>query len=428
MKKVMLSLLFLFYAAAISAADIAVITIAQGNEYKEKVKLGLEANRQYCQKHGYDYICCEENLDPSRHIYWSKIILALQTLENPSYKWVVWLDADTIVMNQDIRLEDLLDENVNLIIGYDWNGVNSGVFFIKNCDWSKEFLKGVYARTDCIDLLWPEQLAIAKEIEEKPENAKVSKIVPQRLFNAYPPELISYLMYTYQPGDFILHFASIRDNLPELYKKYSQQIQNNRNLITLDQYLGYYNYTLSPLHSPNNEGYMSEEQKIQFNERLSQYPHIESILEIGLNGGHSCENFFQSCKNLKHFASFDINTHPYTRYAVEYFKRKYKDKFEFIPGDSAETVPSYSQQNPHMKFDLIFVDGKLTYDYVVKDILNAQKLSGPHTILWVDDYYSPFSDGLETLQEQGIIKIENVRESTGINGNRKWAEARYLFN
>ena len=51
---------------------------------------------------------------------------------------------------------------------------------------------------------------------------------------------------------------------------------------------------------------MTEEQREQFKIYLDQNPHIESILEIGLNGGHSAENFFQCCKNLKKFSSFDI--------------------------------------------------------------------------------------------------------------------------
>lgn len=429
MKRLILGLLFLFCITSLTAADIAVITIAHGKEYQKCVKRGTKSKRAYCKKHGYDFIFCKKSLDPSRKIYWSKILLALKVLENPSYKWVVWLDADTLIMNQDIPLEDLIDEKVNFCISQDWNGINSGVFFIKNCNWSKRFLTNVYARTDCLTEKWPEQTAIARELHEKPEFGSKAKIVPQRLFNSYPPEMRSSLTSTYQPGDFLLHFAGIRgsENLSKIFAKYSRQILNNRNHISLDQYLGYYGFNLSPQNSHINEGYMSNEQKKQYRKRLSLYPHIERILEIGLNGGHSAENFLQTCKNLKKFISFDINMHDYTPRAVEYFKRKYKNKFEFIAGDSTLTVPHYASSFPDQKFDLIYVDGKHTYEYVIKDILNCRAFAHSDTILWVDDYSSFIQEAVLSLQEKGMIKVVHVQKSNGRHGDRSWMEARYIL-
>lgn len=229
MKSFILRVFPIIFTLHLFGADIAVITITKGIDYQKRVKLGTDSKRTYCKKHGYDFICCEGSLDCSRQIFWSKILLALQTMETPSYRWIVWLDADTLIMNQDIRLEDIINEKANLIIGKDWNGINSGVFFIRNCDWSKRFLKSVYARTDCIDLKWPEQIAMYNEIQENLEFGAKVKIVPQRLFNSYPVELVSSENHTYQPGDFIIHFTGIHNNaLSKLFDKYSQQIQEKR--------------------------------------------------------------------------------------------------------------------------------------------------------------------------------------------------------
>ena len=423
-------LLCIFCIASLTAADIAVITIAHGNDYQNSVRLGTESKRDYCQKHGYDFIFCEDQLDPSRQIYWSKILLALEVLENHSYLWVVWLDADTIIMNQDIPLEDLIDEKINFCIGQDWNGINSGVFFIRNCEWSKRFLTNAYSRTDCLSHQWPEQTAIAREIHEKPENRSLAKIVPQRLFNSYPPETSSSLINTYQPGDFLIHFASIHDNghLSGLFHKYSQLVLNNRELVTLDQYLGYYGFNLSPQNTNIQEGcLLSNEQKEQYRERLSLYPHIESILQIGLNGGHCAENFLQTCKNLKKFVSFDANKHAYTSPAVDYLKRTYKEKFEFNEGDSALTVPQYASRFPAQKFDLIYVDGKHTYEEAFEDILNCRAFAHFNTILWVDDDGSFVQDAVLSLQEKGIIQIIHVQQSLNEHKNKSWMEARYIF-
>lgn len=429
MKRFICGLLFLFCIASLTAADIAVLTIASGGDYQKCVKLGTDSKRDYCQKHGYDFIFCEAQVDPSRSIYWSKLLLALQVLETDAYQWIVWLDADTIIMNQDIPLEDIIDKNVNFSIGKDWNGINSGVFYLRSCEWSRQFLTDVYSRTDCLSHHWPEQIAMAREIEENPEYGPLVKIVPQRLFNSYPHETSSSLASTYQPGDFLIHFASIHDHgyLLSLFQKYAPKAVNDRKLVTLDQYLGYYGFSLSPQDSHNNEGYMSNEQKQQYKERLSLYPDIESVLEIGLNGGHSADNFLQTCTNLKKFVSFDINMHGYTQPAADYFKRTYKEKFEFIPGDSALTVPQYASDFPDQKFDLIYVDGKHTYEYVIEDIMNCRALAHPDTILWVDDYWSFIQDAVLSLQAKGIIQVVHVQQSWGGHGGRSWMEARYVF-
>src|SRR5436305_122069 len=120
MNRLLLGLLLLFCHFSLTAANIAVVTIAQGEEYQKCMRLGTQSKRAYCQKHGYDFIFSKDSSDPSRHIYWSKIFLILQVLENnPSYQWVVWLDADTLIMNQDIPIEDLIDEKFNFLIGRD---------------------------------------------------------------------------------------------------------------------------------------------------------------------------------------------------------------------------------------------------------------------------------------------------------------------
>ncbi len=426
MRKFLWSLFFLLYTTFLSASDIAVVTIAYGEDYQKSVRLGVENKRAYCQRHGYDFIYCEESLDLSRHIYWSKILLVLKTFENPNYKWVVWLDADTLIMNQDIPLEDLIDEKYHFLIAKDWNGINTGVFFIRNSEWSQKLLTQAYGHTEFLSHIWPEQMSIAAELQQ-PEFGSHTKIFPQRVFNSYSIEKISSLTSTYQPGDFLLHFADQKGKLNYLFDNYFPLVLNDRHLVTLDQYLSYYGFQLSPVHSSNNEGYMSQTQKEQIKTLLSHYPNIESILEIGLNGGHSAENFFQCCKNLKQFASFDICWHAYTPVAVEYLSRKYKKKFEFIKGDSALTIPEYTEMFPNQTFDLIYIDGNHSYDSCTQDILNCQKLANKETILLIDDYVVWIREAIDALQAKGVIEIMQVHSSHDKDGERVWVEARYLF-
>lgn len=420
---------FLFLSGSLAGADIAVITIASGEKYQTTVKMGTQSKENYCKRHGYDFIFCDHSLDESRHIYWSKIVLALDVMKDPKYEWIVWLDADTLIMNEDILIEDLIDEQMNFIISKDRNGINSGVFFIRNCEWSRCFLNEVYSRMDCMGHRWPEQTAISRVLKENIEYSSLAKIVPQRLFNSYPTKTSHSLLETYQPGDFILHFASIHspNNLAICFEKFSKRVLNDRKLVNLDQYIGYYGFRLSPRDSKKNEGYITDEQMQQYSERLSKYPDIKTILEIGLNGGHSADFLFKNCPNLQKFVSFDINQHDYTQPAADYLKRCYKEKFQFIEGDSAITVPEYSLKFPNAKFDLIYIDGKHTCEYVIQDILNCQKLAHPDTILWIDDYTLFIRKAVQSLKRKGILNVVHKQNSSGKDGQRTWAEARYLF-
>ena len=60
-----------------------------------------------CDKHGYDFISHTENLSPSFHPAWSKVPYILKYL--PYHDWLVWTDADTYVINSDIKLDSFIE-------------------------------------------------------------------------------------------------------------------------------------------------------------------------------------------------------------------------------------------------------------------------------------------------------------------------------
>lgn len=122
----------------------------------------------------------------------------------------------------------------------------------------------------------------------------------------------------------------------------------------LNSYLQERGFFLSPMGSSKNEGYMNELQKEQFLSELSSYNNINSVLEIGLNAGHSAEVFFNGLPNLINFYSFDLNIHDYTKIAVDYFNHTYPQAFHFIPGDSRATIKKLRLDN---QIDLIYIDG-----------------------------------------------------------------------
>ncbi|GKY90439.1 hypothetical protein MPSEU_000017700 [Mayamaea pseudoterrestris] len=100
--------------------------------------------RAYASKHNYQWTDSSHMVDPSRPPAWSKILAVQHLLEQQACDWVLWLDADVLVMNSNVRIERLLpsDPNVMLVATHDRKyTVNSGVWLIRNSAWSRQFLK-----------------------------------------------------------------------------------------------------------------------------------------------------------------------------------------------------------------------------------------------------------------------------------------------
>jgi predicted O-methyltransferase YrrM len=196
---------------------------------------------------------------------------------------------------------------------------------------------------------------------------------------------------------------------------------------SLDQYLESNNYYLKSSQTSSNatahEGFMSDSQKNQFVSELKSYSNIETILEVGLNGGHSAEVFFENTSNLKKFYSFDINHHPYTSCAVDYFSSLFPNQFVFIEGDSTQTLKNYPND---IKMDLIYIDGDHRFEGCYSDIKNAARFAKENTILWIDDYNGSVRKAVNLLQKEQLIEVIKVFKSNDkTSGRRIWVKCRY---
>lgn len=135
------------------------------------------------------------------------------------YDWLFYLDTDLLILNHDIKVEDYIDDNYNLIIGpqpHEGHLMTSGML-IKNCRWSFEFFLDLYAQVQFINNPYHsppgtrlatgspdtggnflEQSAFHFLYDTEEKYAKQIKIVPRKWFNSE--------IGTYQEGDFLLHF------------------------------------------------------------------------------------------------------------------------------------------------------------------------------------------------------------------------------
>ena len=97
----------------------------------------------YAKKHGYYLFDESDSLDTSRPPSWSKIRAAQRLLEEEACDWVFWLDADTVVMNSNKKIEDFLPSETGkdlLITEQKGGSYNAGAWLIRNTEWSREFL------------------------------------------------------------------------------------------------------------------------------------------------------------------------------------------------------------------------------------------------------------------------------------------------
>jgi len=158
--------------------------------------------------------------DPSRPAAWSKILEVRKHL--PRYDWLMFIDVDTLIMNPAVRLEDVADDSVDQVLAADHNGVNSGVWMVRNTPWSFTFLDELWAQDDLVKgpyLFHYEQRAFHRLFHTDPwskqpstKNAAPyagaaevrahSKIVNQCVFNSLLPWYVS--------GDFVVHFAGLK--------------------------------------------------------------------------------------------------------------------------------------------------------------------------------------------------------------------------
>jgi hypothetical protein len=204
----------------------AVCSLALGDEYKRSVALCTLSQENHAEKHGYKRITDETVFVQERDATWSKIPLLQKHLGD--WEWLMWIDGDVLITNQDRKIEEfieLVQPDKFLFIGKDFQGLNAGVFLIRNCPLAHEFLRDVWAFEGYDRKLFHEQTAITELLATKYKGN--GQILPHpfiNIMNAYDFRMDSRVHWL--PGDFCIHFAGIKDPgtrmmLQEFYMKMS---------------------------------------------------------------------------------------------------------------------------------------------------------------------------------------------------------------
>jgi lipopolysaccharide biosynthesis glycosyltransferase len=188
---------------------IGVCTLMIGEDYTKRVKYCRKSLEEYCEKHSYDLCECDELYDNTRDPMWSKILVLQKFL--PDYDYLVWIDADIIILNPEYTLEYFIVgflKNKDMMVNYDFgHQLNTGFWFIKNCVFTQHLLKLIYSLF-VMNIDYHEQGVLTELYNRDTLGLKQKCVVisetQQRLFNS--------LISIHHIGDFNIHFMGIRGN------------------------------------------------------------------------------------------------------------------------------------------------------------------------------------------------------------------------
>lgn len=127
--------------------------------------ISIPNKKKYCKLHKYDLIVSNKRIS-KRHPGWDKILLLKEAIQSNKFDYVVWIDNDAFITNDQIRFDVICDEfkDKNLIVCRDNDSlnftslnenidftnlpnlrlINTGVFILKANDWAFQFLEEVW--------------------------------------------------------------------------------------------------------------------------------------------------------------------------------------------------------------------------------------------------------------------------------------------
>jgi hypothetical protein len=209
----------------VKASRILVLTLAIGADYRKKLEKALQSKRDYCARHGYEYLeVHEEGWNRDRPISWSKVLLYQKyAAMSDKYDYIWASDADIWITNPALRLEDHvlpllpfkdherpdLFPGKDLLMTYDsCQHVNAGSMVMRCTPWVVDFFKRVWEETDAIYHIWWENKAICNLMARNPSDvAKIEITMEAYRMNAYLRGFKGTRQW--QPGDFLVHFAGV---------------------------------------------------------------------------------------------------------------------------------------------------------------------------------------------------------------------------
>lgn len=179
----------------------AIITAYNGR-YSQVGDLTSSIMLKYAQRWGMDFCSSkQEDLAEGRPPAWGKIRLLQKVL--PNYDWVLWIDADAIIIDFTQDLREFIDNSYSIVLSAEnlpeGLTINTGITWYKNDTITKSILAETWKREDCIHHSWWEQGGMIEVLKENSVFSDSVKKIDTHPINVKPSEL--------KNGDIIAHIA-----------------------------------------------------------------------------------------------------------------------------------------------------------------------------------------------------------------------------
>ena len=235
--------------------------------------IAVENKKRYARLNNYDLVSKRGlyKTKPKRHPSWHSLSLILEILETSNIDWVFWSDVDALIMDYTVKLESFMKPNCDIIIPSQGQGEYCGIktnnclccghYFIKNTQWSKDFLRhlwkwpkdeydryrnyGYWEQCGMNYMFNENEMDFDKHVYIEPKNRAFNSFYYQEpdkqamefsqwgegWFRTKESEkgLEKDLGTAYNEGDFIVHFAG-KHCIPQrkkLMQEYSEKIKRN---------------------------------------------------------------------------------------------------------------------------------------------------------------------------------------------------------
>lgn len=128
-----------------------VISLIVGEKYEKLYGNCVQTHEEYAKKWNYGYKVIKEHVVKDAHLTFTKFNGVLDCFKE-GYEWVLFIDSDAIVNNMDIQISyytDACPVEKDIIMMREiplgqhcglFGVINTGVFMIRNTEWSKHFL------------------------------------------------------------------------------------------------------------------------------------------------------------------------------------------------------------------------------------------------------------------------------------------------
>lgn len=104
----------------IQEKNVLILTTCDGERYKPMIDTTEELHRKYAAKHGYEYARVDGVIRGFKpwHATFNRIYLLQSLLSKPTqkqYDWVLYMDADAVIVDLEKPLDEFLDDNYAIV-------------------------------------------------------------------------------------------------------------------------------------------------------------------------------------------------------------------------------------------------------------------------------------------------------------------------